>query len=54
MQFERLDQNYTRTDASTVKYESADGAFKRTLKINHDGLVLEYPDYWIAEAQIGT
>lgn len=54
MTFERLDQNYTRIDASTVKYESADGAFERTLKVNVDGLVLEYPDYWIAEAQIGN
>ena len=46
---ERLDQNYTRIDPSTVQYESANGAFARTLKVNERGLVLEYPDYWIAE-----
>ena len=46
---ERLDQTYTRLDESTVKYESRDGKFVRNLKVNTDGLVLDYPDYWIAE-----
>jgi hypothetical protein len=46
---ERLDQTYTRIDESTVKYESRDGEFSRTLKVNAAGLVLEYPGSWIAE-----
>jgi hypothetical protein len=49
---ERLDQTYSRLDETTIKYESRDGAFVRSLKVNSDGLVLEYPDYWIAEAGI--
>ena len=47
---ERLDQTYSRIDDSTVKYESRDGAFVRNLKVNGDGLVIDYPDYWISEA----
>ena len=47
---ERLEQVYTRLDDATVKYESRDGEFVRTLKVSSSGLVLDYPDYWIAEA----
>ena len=46
---ERLDQTYTRLDDSTVKYESRDGDFVRTLKVNSAGLVLEYPGFWMME-----
>ena len=49
-ELERLDQTYRRVDESTIKYESGDGKFVRDLKVNDDGLVLDYPDYWIAEA----
>ncbi len=48
-ELERLDQTYTRLDDSTVKYESRDAAFVRTLRVNSAGLVLEYPDFWVAE-----
>lgn len=48
-QFERIDQTYTRIDETTLKYESRGGEFVRTLKINSDGLVLDYPDYWAVE-----
>ncbi len=48
-ELERLDQTYSRIDASTIKYESQDGSFVRNLKVNSAGLVLDYPDYWIAE-----
>ena len=51
-ELERLDQTYTRLDEITVKYESRGGEFVRTLKVNSDGLVLEYPDYWMAETAI--
>ena len=51
-EFERFDQTYWRVDRSTVGYESRDGEFKRELKVNDAGLVLEYPDFWIAEATI--
>jgi hypothetical protein len=46
---ERLDQTYTRLDDSTVKYESRDGEFVRTLKVNSAGLVVDYPDFWKVE-----
>jgi len=51
-ELERLAQTYTRIDRSTVKYESRDGEFVRELKVNAAGLVLDYPDYWIAEADV--
>ena len=51
---EPLDQTYTRIDDATVRYESRDGEFVRELKVNEAGLVLEYPDYWMAEAEIVT
>jgi hypothetical protein len=46
---EPLDQTYTRLDASMVQYESAGGTFTRKLKVNVAGLVLEYPDFFVAE-----
>ncbi|MEP6704681.1 MAG: putative glycolipid-binding domain-containing protein [Acidobacteriota bacterium] len=52
-ELERLDQTYTRLDATTIKYESRGGEFVRTLRVNGEGLVLDYPDYWIAESAEG-
>lgn len=49
-ELERLDQTYTRLDDNTIKYESRNGEFVRNLKVNADGLVSDYPGYWIAEA----
>jgi uncharacterized protein len=51
---EPLDQTYTRINDTTVRYESRDGEFVRELTINEAGLVLDYPDYWAAEAEIAT
>jgi uncharacterized protein len=48
-ELEPLNQTYTRLDETTVKYESRGGEFVRSLKISSDGIVLEYPDYWITE-----
>lgn len=48
---EVLEQTYTRTGAATYRYESAGGAFQRELSVNADGFVLEYPDFWRAEAE---
>lgn len=46
---EVLEQTYTRVDHNRYLYESADGAFRRELTVDDDGLVLEYPGLWIAE-----
>lgn len=45
-----LEQVYTRLGASSYRYESAGGTFHRELIVNADGFVLEYPDFWRAEA----
>lgn len=47
---EVLDQVYTRTGSATYLYESADGAFGRELTLSPEGFVLDYPDFWRAEA----
>jgi len=47
---EVLDQRYTPRSANEYSYESADGAFRRELKVDESGLVLEYPGLWVAEA----
>jgi hypothetical protein len=47
---EVLEQVYTRTGVASYRYESAGGSFRRELTVNADGFVLEYPDYWRAEA----
>ena len=49
---ERLEQSYSRIDGSTVKYESRGGEFVRELKVNQAGLVIDYPGFWIAEADV--
>ena len=47
---EVLAQVYTRVGERTYLYESAHGAFRRELTVNESGFVLEYPDFWQAEA----
>jgi hypothetical protein len=43
---ELLEQTYTRTGATTYRYETADGTFRRDLIVNADGFVLDYPGLW--------
>jgi hypothetical protein len=52
LRLEVLEQSYTRVDAETYLYESAGGSFRRELLVNAEGFVLEYPDFWKAEAAI--
>ena len=47
---EVLEQVYTRLDERTYLYESAGGAFRRELTVNDSGFVVDYPDFWRAEA----
>jgi hypothetical protein len=47
---EVLEQTYTRIDDTHVHYSSAGGTFQRTLTVNADGLVVDYPGLWIATA----
>ena len=47
---EVLEQAYTRVGDATYLYESAAGAFRRELSVNAAGFVVDYPDYWRAEA----
>ena len=51
---EVLEQVYTRLGERTYLYESAGGAFRRELSVNPSGFVLEYPDFWRAEAVTTT
>jgi hypothetical protein len=51
-ELEPLEQTYTRLDETTVRYESG-GKFVSELKINDDGLVIEYPD-WSASVPLAT
>lgn len=44
-ELEPLEQSYTRIDETTVRYESGGGKFVRDLKVNEDGIVVEYPDW---------
>jgi len=45
-----LEQVYTRLGTASYRYESAGGTFRRDLSVDGDGFVLEYPDFWRAEA----
>ncbi len=47
---EPLEQTYTRVDATTYRYESDNGRFKKDLRVSEDGFVLDYPGMWIAES----
>jgi hypothetical protein len=46
-----LEQKYTRVADDKYRYESAGGTFRRELKVDGDGFVLEYPDLWYAESR---
>jgi len=48
---EPLDQTYTRLTDETYRYESAVGAFRRDLKVDENGFVLDYPQLWVAESR---
>jgi hypothetical protein len=50
---EVLEQAYTRTAERTFLYESKGGAFRRTLTVDANGLVTDYPDFWRARVQNG-
>jgi hypothetical protein len=43
-----LDQQYRCIDDSTYQYESGHGSFRSTLRTNDVGLVVWYPDFWVA------
>jgi uncharacterized protein len=48
---EVLDQVYTRLAGDRYLYESAGGSFRRELRVNDVGFVVDYPGLWIAEAK---
>ncbi len=48
---ELLAQTYTRVTDDTYRYESADGKFRRQLKVDENGFVLDYPEIWRAESR---
>ncbi len=48
---EVLEQTYTRLAKDRYLYESAGGAFRRELRVDEVGFVLDYPDFWRAEAR---
>ena len=37
-------------DATTYRYESDNGRFKKDLKVTQDGFVIDYPGLWVAES----
>lgn len=49
LRLELLHQTYRREGERTYRYESADGAFVRTLEVNSAGFVTKYPGLWQAE-----
>jgi hypothetical protein len=51
---EVLEQTYSRTGPEIYRYESANGKFRRDLTVDAAGFVLEYPDFWHAEARWGS
>jgi hypothetical protein len=48
--FEFLPQRYRREGEGEYRYESSDGRFVRTLKVNRSGFVVSYPGLWQQEA----
>jgi len=48
--FELLPQRYRREGEGEYRYESSDGRFVRTLKVNRFGFVVSYPGLWQQEA----
>lgn len=49
---EVLDQVYTRLASDRYLYESTGGSFRRELRVDDVGFVLDYPDFWRAEANL--
>jgi hypothetical protein len=49
---EVLDQVYTRQAADRYLYESGGGVFRRELRVDRFGCVLDYPGLWRAEATV--
>ncbi len=47
MTVRRDDQIYTRLDPEHFRFQSAEGSFERVLKVDADGLVVEYPGLFI-------
>lgn len=47
---EMLEQSYTRSGDDTYRYESGGGKFRRDLKVDASGFVLDYPGLWAAES----
>ena len=45
---EPLEQRYRRMDEAICRYET--GSFVRDLRVSQEGFVLDYPDFWKAEA----
>lgn len=45
---EPLEQAYTRLSENTYRYENAASGFSAELRVNEEGLVLEYGDLWEA------
>ena len=50
---ELLEQRYTRLGDNTYRYESGKD-FRRDLKVDTSGIVLDYPDFWVAESHAAT
>lgn len=49
LEFEPLDQVYSRETDTTYRYESAGGQFVRVLDVNKTGFVTKYPGLWEVE-----
>ncbi|MFL5570569.1 MAG: putative glycolipid-binding domain-containing protein [Gemmatimonadaceae bacterium] len=49
---EPLEQVYTRLGPDSYRYESGGGAFRRDLKVDERGIVVDYPEIWNAESAI--
>lgn len=48
---EPLDQTYTRLSPDIYRYESGGGTFRRDLKVDDAGMVIDYPELWYAESR---
>ncbi len=48
LQFERLDQRYTRLDANHYHYEALSIDFATTLEVDEDGFITDYGGLWKA------
>jgi hypothetical protein len=48
---EPLEQTYTRLTENTYRYETNGGAFRRDLKVDENGFVVDYPELWVAESR---